>query len=131
MTTELLPASLLAPSLGWRTVTIQVATMTGGRIGTARGVRTPYVTFSLSDDLSAPTDDVIVSRVKPMTVHLDAEGKGEIQLPVWVGGDWAIKVRPSWSEPYLIRVPAGSGSIDLADIPAVVLPKAGVLRALS
>ena len=130
MTAELIPTPPLAPSLGWRTVTVQVATMTGGRIGTARGVRTPYVTFALTGDVPAPTDDVIVSRVTPMTVHLDAEGKGEIQLPVWAGGDWAIRVRPSWSEPYLIRVPAGSGSIDLADIPAVVLPKAGALREL-
>lgn len=112
----------MTPSLTDRMVTIHATDITSQIPG--KGT----VTFTLECDLHVAADDMIV-QAGSKTVALNAEGYGYTILPsydpdaVTQDGvtDWWIVVRKSWhpSHPYRIRVPYGSGSIDLADIPAI------------
>lgn len=85
-----------------------------------------YVEFTLPCDLHATGDDKII-RAGSIIVPLE-DGKGAEALPVYgpdlrqVDGstDWAIVVKKSWAtEPYWVRVPAGVGSISLADLTSI------------
>lgn len=132
--TNLIPADPVAPSLGWRTVTMHVGSMTGAPLGELRGRGGWAVHFALSGDIRVPGDKSIIGALRGVTVKLDpTTGRGQLQLPVWDGstGDWVVMVKPSWSgERFAIRVPAGSGPVDLSEVPVVVPPKAGLLRAI-
>ena len=115
----LVPEADRAPSLASRVVTIHATDVTEG------APAPDHFTFSLTQALRVPDDDVIL-RPGGVKVRL-VDGKASIRLPVYsdavqtVDGssDWVIKVTPSWGHEYPIRVPAGSSSISLAELPAV------------
>src|SRR5699024_10717680 len=115
----LVPAADRAPSLASRVVTIHATDVTEG------APAPDHFTFSLAYALRVPDDDVIL-RPGGVKVRL-VDGKASIRLPVYYyavqtvdgSSDWVIKVTPSWGHEYPIRVPAGSSSISLADLPAV------------
>src|SRR5699024_9941187 len=115
----LVPAADRAPSLASRVVTIHATDVTEG------APAPDHFTFSLAYALRVPDDDVIL-RPGGVKVRL-VDGKASIRLPVYScavqtgdgSSDWVIKVTPSWGHEYPIRVPAGSSSISLADLPAV------------
>lgn len=115
MTASLIPAQDLVPSLPSRVVNIDVVDMLEG--GPAPAGDT--VAFILPHDLHIKADDKIVRR-GTKTITLD-QGKGAIRLPVYdttaAPGDWWITVKKSWEDcAYKIRVPAGTGPINLVDI---------------
>lgn len=112
--TDLVPPVDLVPSLPSRIVTIDVVNEVEG--APADGV----VTFTLAGDIHVAADQKIVqARAAGVRVPL-VDGRGRVRLPAWSGptrGPWGIWVRKSWApHPYLIRVPAGSSSIDLSQI---------------
>ncbi|WP_087483966.1 hypothetical protein [Brachybacterium massiliense] len=86
------------------------------------------VTFSLDCDLRHPASGTILA-AGSRTVHL-VDGKGQLRIFTDTAGltsdhmtrqgdPWGITVKKSWqSHPYQIRVPAGTGPISLAEIPA-------------
>ena len=115
----LVPSADRAPSLASRVVTIHATDV-------AEGAPAPdSFVFSLRRALRVPADDVIL-RPGGVRVRL-VDGRGQIRLPVYsaavqtVDGssDWGIVVTPSWGEEYMIRVPAGTSTISLADLPEV------------
>lgn len=115
----LVPSADRAPSLASRVVTIHATDV-------AEGAPAPdSFTFSLRRALRVPADDVIL-RPGGVPVRL-VDGRAQIRLPVYsaavqtVDGssDWGIVVTPSWGEEYMIRVPAGTSTISLADLPEV------------
>ena len=114
--TVLVPAADLAPSLASRLVTITIASMTEGAVdGLA-----PTVSFRLYGDIHVGADRVIVASLPaPVTVDLST-GSASIRLPVFdgrFGGQWAIAVKKSWApHEYLIRIPSGTGPIDLSEL---------------
>lgn len=120
MTVDLVPSTDLAPSLPSRVVTVNVLDVQEG--GWAAG---QSVHFSLVGDVHVPADQRIVLGRKGVRLDLP-EGRGQVRLPVWTSatGEWAVKVQPSWTpHPYFVRVPAGSGSVDLSQInPLVDVP---------
>lgn len=115
----LVPEQDRAPSLASRVVTIHATDVTEG------APAPDSVTFALPCALRVPGDDVIL-RPGGVRVRL-VDGRARVRLPVYGGGavrvdgsdDWLIKVSPSWGGEYGIRVPAGSGEVSLADLPAV------------
>ena len=115
----LVPEQDRAPSLASRVVTIHATDVTEG------APAPDSVTFALPCALRVPGDDVIL-RPGGVRVRL-VDGRAQVRLPVYGGGavrvdgsdDWLIKVSPSWGGEYGIRVPAGSGEVSLADLPAV------------
>lgn len=115
----LVPSADRAPSLASRVVTIHATDV-------AEGAPAPdSFVFSLRRALRVPADDVIL-RPGGVRVRL-VDGRGQIRLPVYsaavqtVDGstDWGIVVTPSWGEEYMIRVPAGTSTISLADLPEI------------
>lgn len=115
----LVPSADRAPSLASRVVTVHATDV-------AEGAPAPdSFVFSLRRALRVPADDVIL-RPGGVRVRL-VDGRGQIRLPVYsaavqtVDGssDWGIVVTPSWGEEYMIRVPAGTSTISLADLPEV------------
>ena len=115
----LVPSADRAPSLASRVVTVHATDV-------AEGAPAPdSFVFSLRRALRVPADDVIL-RPGGVRVRL-VDGRGQIRLPVYsaavqtVDGssDWGIVVTPSWGEEYMIRVPAGTSTINLADLPEV------------
>lgn len=81
-----------------------------------------HVEFRLAGDIHVPAAKKIITGRTGIAVLVD--GQGQARLPIYDGtiqpSDWAILVKKSWApEPYAIRVPAGSGPINLAEIPAV------------
>lgn len=121
----IVPAEDVAPSLTSRIVTIRVTDLPEGGVDGEPGT----VTFVLPGDLRVPADDVIV-RAGSVTVELDAFGQGQVRLPCHdpdavadggIGSDWYLLVKKSWSQQVdMIRVPAGTSPISLADITPVV-----------
>lgn len=119
----IVPSQDLAPSVASRIVALKFAELHEGPLeGPAS------VTFTLPGDLRVPADDVII-RAGAVTVELDANGEGQVRLPTHdpeaigdgVGSDWYLLVKKSWNQQVdMIRVPAGAGSISLADIAPVV-----------
>lgn len=115
----LVPEQDRAPSLASRVVTIHATDVTEG------APAPDSVAFALPCALRVPGDDVIL-RPGGVRVRL-VDGRARVRLPVYGGGavrvdgsdDWLIKVSPSWGGEYGIRVPAGSGEVSLADLPAV------------
>lgn len=115
----LVPAADRAPSLSSRVVTIHATDVTEG------APAPDSFEFSLPCALRVPSDDVIL-RPGGVKVRL-IDGRASIRLPVYdpavqtIDGstDWVIRVAPSWGHPYAIRVPAGTSSISLADLPNV------------
>lgn len=116
----LVPEADRAPSLVSRVVTIHATDVTEG------APAPDSFTFALPCALRVPDDEVIL-RPGGVKVRL-VDGRAQVRLPVYsdkvqtVDGssDWVIIVTPSWGNgSYPIRVPAGSGAISLADLPAV------------
>lgn len=115
----LVPEQDRAPSLASRIVTVHATDITEG------APAPDAVMFALPCALRVPGDDVIL-RPGGVRARL-VDGRARVRLPVYGGGavrldgsdDWLIKVTPSWGGEYGIRVPAGSGEISLADLPAV------------
>ena len=115
----LVPATDRAPSLASRVVTVHATDVTEG------APAPDHFTFSLPCALRVPADDVIL-RPGGVKVRL-VDGRAQVRLPVYssavqtVDGstDWVIVVKPSWGDPYPIRVPAGTSAISLADLPSV------------
>lgn len=115
----LVPEADRAPSLASRVVTIHATDVTEG------APAPDHFTFSLAYALRVPDDDVIL-RPGGVKVRL-VDGKASIRLPVYSdavqtidgSSDWVIKVTPSWGHEYPIRVPSGTSSISLAELPAV------------
>lgn len=115
----LVPATDRAPSLASRIVTIHATDITEG------APAPDAFTFTLPCALRVPADDVIL-RPGGVKVRL-VDGRAQVRLPVYstavqsidTGTDWVIQVAPSWGHPYTIRVPAGTSSISLADLPPV------------
>lgn len=115
----LVPATDRAPSLASRVVTIHATDVTEG------APAPDHFVFSLPCALRVPADDVILrpGGVKARLV----DGRAQVRLPVYstavqtVDGstDWVVIVKPSWGDPYPIRVPAGTSAISLADLPSV------------
>lgn len=115
----LVPATDRAPSLASRIVTVHATDVTEG------APAPDSFTFSLPCALRVPADDVIL-RPGGVKVRL-VDGRAQVRLPVYstavqtVDGstDWVVIVKPSWGDPYPIRVPAGTSAISLADLPSV------------
>lgn len=103
-----------------RVVTIDVAEL--GETAPATG----YVDFTLSWDLRVPGSKQLIKGGQTKRVEL-RDGRGQIALPVAgptvvddAGDAWVVLVQKSWAPyAYAIRVPAGTGSIALADIAPV------------
>lgn len=87
------------------------------------------VTFHLPCDLRhAATGKIIAAGHRTVTLvngyaelrlFTDSPGLASGRIHRRYGDTWAIYVKKSWeSHPYPIRVPAGSGAISLAEIPA-------------
>ena len=133
MSSTLIPSQDLVPSVSSRVVTIDATSMLEA---TPDGEH--WVDFILPQDLHVAADDKIIMAGSER-VTLDA-GKGSIRLPTYdpdaktVDGstDWVILVKKSWvgkgcghgrgcgcGGAYAIRVPVGTSSISLADLPAV------------
>lgn len=82
-----------------------------------------WVRFSIAGDLRVPGSGKIIG-ASSRTVQL-VGGKGQIRVPTVssavvddAGDAWVIIVQKSWlSQPYGIRVPAGTTAINLADLP--------------
>lgn len=126
MTSVIVPSVDLAPSLPSRVVTVELIDVTEGQ-----AVSGAEIDFFLPGDLHVPADDVIVQAGK-VTLTLDSEGKGRVRLPAYTDqvapSDWVIGVKKRWApHPYYIRVPAGSPTVSLADIPAVQTLPQGVV----
>ncbi|MFC0673559.1 GDSL-type esterase/lipase family protein [Brachybacterium hainanense] len=122
MTSIIVPPVDLAPGLPSRVVTISATDVTEG--GTSMAGAT--VAFALSSTLDA-SGGVVVARTSAL-ITLDAQGKGQIRLPVydtaasqtWCNDDnWAIIVSTSWGDRKAVRVPAGTTSIPLSSLPPV------------
>ena len=133
MSSTLIPSQDLVPSVSSRVVTIDATSMLEA---TPDGEH--WVDFILPQDLHVAADDKIIMAGSER-VTLNA-GKGSIRLPTYdpdaktVDGssDWVILVKKSWvgkgcnhgrgcgcGGAYAIRVPVGTSSISLADLPAV------------
>lgn len=132
MSSTLIPAQDLVPSVSSRVVTIDATSMLeatpNGRF---------WVDFILPQDLHVAADNKIIMAGSER-VTLNA-GKGSIRLPTYdpdaktIDGsnDWVILVKKSWTGgcshgrgcgcggAYAIRVPVGTSNISLADLPAV------------
>ncbi|UVY83787.1 polysaccharide deacetylase family protein [Brachybacterium sp. NBEC-018] len=128
MTSVAVPDNDLAPNMPSRVVTISATNVTEGGT-TDGGVTIPgkWVNFALSDTLDVTPGGDVIARTS-QTVTLDSAGNGQIRLPVYDTShgkgwerdkDWAIIVTTSWGSSKAIRVPAGSTSIPLSQIPAV------------
>ena len=114
----------LVPAMPSRLVTIDVVDL-----GETTRPALAQVRFSLPCDLHVPDGDQIIA-AGTQVVDL-VNGVGQVLLPVYDPSvardqhgseDWAIVVSKSWHGPdhdYAIRVPAGVGSVSLADLPAV------------
>ena len=115
----LVPATDRAPSLASRVVTIHATDVTEG------APAPDHFVFSLPCALRVPADDVIL-RPGGVKVRL-VDGRAQVRLPVYTSAvqtvdgstDWVVIVKPSWGDPYPIRVPAGTSAISLADLPSV------------
>lgn len=84
--------------------------------GTLKRPAMPLVHFELVGDVHWPDNSIIIGALSRKSVPLG----GRIRLPVWTAatGQWAIRVRKSWApQPYYIRVPSGTSTIDLSAIP--------------
>lgn len=133
MSSTLIPSQDLVPSVSSRVVTIDATSMLEA---TPDGEH--WVDFILPQDLHVAADDKIIMAGSER-VTLSA-GKGTIRLPTYdpdaktVDGssDWVVLVKKSWTGQgcghgrgcgcggaYAIRVPVGTSSISLADLPAV------------
>ena len=115
----LVPATDRAPSLASRVVTVHATDVTEG------APAPDHFVFSLPCALRVPADDVIL-RPGGVKVRL-VDGRAQVRLPVYTSAvqtvdgstDWVVIVKPSWGDPYPIRVPAGTSAISLADLPSV------------
>lgn len=133
MSSTLIPAQDLVPSVSSRVVTIDATSMIE-----ASPDGEFWVDFILPQDLHVAADDkVIMAGSERVTLNA---GKGSIRLPTYdpdaktVDGssDWVILVKKSWTGKrcahgrgcgcggaYAIQVPVGTTTISLADMPAV------------
>ena len=106
----------LAPGAPSRVVDIDVTVLTED------APMSGWVRFSIAGDLRVPGSGTIIG-ASSRTVQL-ARGKGQIRLPAAssavvddAGDAWVIIVQKSWlSQPYGIRVPAGTSPVNLADL---------------
>lgn len=121
----------LAPGAPSRVVTVDATILTKD------APRDGSITFTLEGDLRVPASGRIIA-ASQKTVTL-ADGQGEIRLPT-IGGavaddagdSWYILVKKSWlTQPYAIRVPAGTGPIALGAIAPAQITPAAVSWALS
>lgn len=113
MTVDLVPSTDLVPSLPSRIVTVNVTDAQEGEWASDQSIH-----FRIVGDVHVAADKRIVLGHDGVRLPLP-EGRGQVRLPVWTEatGEWAIEVAPSWTpHPYYIRVPAGTGSIDLSQI---------------
>ena len=121
MTSVIVPPVDLAPGMPSRVVTISATDVTEG----GKSLEGQMVRFALSDTLDVSRNGDVIAKTQAEVV-LDANGEGQIRLPVydenvktWCGRDWAILVTATWGSQKAIRVPAGSSSIALSALPPV------------
>lgn len=113
MTVDLVPSTDLVPSLASRIVTVNITDAQEGEWASDQSIH-----FRIVGDVHVAADKRIVLGHDGVRLPLP-EGRGQVRLPVWAEatGEWAVEVVPSWTpHPYYIRVPAGTGSIDLSQI---------------
>ena len=122
MTSVIVPPVDLAPGMPSRVVTISATDVTEG----GKSLAGQTVTFALSDTLDVTSGGDVIAKTEA-TITLDSNGDGRIRLPVynadvknWCGdSDWAVLVSASWGSRKAIRVPSGTSTIALSDLPPV------------
>ena len=121
MTSVIVPPVDLAPGMPSRVVTISATDITEG----GKSLAGQKVWFALSDSLDVTSGGDVIAKTSAEVV-LDANGNGQIRLPVysadvktWCGKEWAVIVSTSWGSQKAVRVPAGSTTIALSALPNV------------